>query len=75
MIKSCTKVELLGISIDMKLTFDRHVSEICRKAAGELNALTLWIPRVLEPHRIPRGGGRGRADPLLLFHNSLDQET
>ena len=30
---------LLGISIDMKLTFDHHVSEICRKAAGQLNAL------------------------------------
>ena len=29
------KVELLGISIDMKLTFDHHVSEVCRKAAGQ----------------------------------------
>ena len=47
MIKSCTKVELLGISIDMKLTFDHHVSEVCRKAAGQLNALkrlTSYLP-------------------------------
>ena len=43
MIKSCTKVgqlhEVLGISIDMKFTFDHHVYEICRKAAGQSNAL------------------------------------
>ena len=39
MIKPCTKVELLGISIDVKLTFDNRVSEICRKAAGQFNVL------------------------------------
>ena len=39
MIKSYTKVEPLRISIDTKLTFDHDVSEICRKAAGQLNAL------------------------------------
>ena len=38
MIKFSAKVELLGISIDMKLTFDHYVSEICCKAAGHLNA-------------------------------------
>ena len=35
---------------------------------------TTRIPKVLEPHRIPRGGGGGWADPLLS-HNSLDLGT
>ena len=39
MMNSCTKVELLGISIDMKLIFDHHVSEICREVVGQFNAL------------------------------------
>ena len=47
MIQSHTKVELLGISIDMKLTFDHYVSEICHKAANQLNAfkcLSAYLP-------------------------------
>ena len=39
MIKSCVKVELLGISIDMKLSLDHHVCKIYHKADGQLNAL------------------------------------
>ena len=33
------KVDLLGITIDNKLSFEFHISEICRKAGGQLNAL------------------------------------
>ena len=32
-------VKLLGVEIDNKLTFDVHVSRICRKAALQLNSL------------------------------------
>ena len=33
------EVDLLGITIDNKLTFETHISRLCRKAAGQLNAL------------------------------------
>ena len=44
-IEFCMKVEPLGISTDMKLTFDHHVSEICRKAGGQLNTLNTLMQR------------------------------
>ena len=33
-------VQLLGVTIDNKLRFDDHLSEICRKAENKLSALT-----------------------------------
>ena len=38
-IYSSDKVDLLGIAIDDHLNFESNISEICRKAAGQLNAL------------------------------------
>ena len=41
------EVDLLGITIDNKLTFETHISSLCRKAAGQLNALkrlSYYIP-------------------------------
>ena len=38
-IYSSAKVDLLGIKLDAKLSFDSHISNICRKAAGQLNAM------------------------------------
>ena len=38
-IKSKTSVTLLGLEIDSKLNFENHISTICKKAAGQLNAL------------------------------------
>ena len=38
-IYSSDKVDLLGIAIDDQLNFESHISEICCKAAGQLNAL------------------------------------
>ena len=38
-IKSVTSVELLGIHLDDKLNFNLHISNICRSAANQLNAL------------------------------------
>ena len=38
-LKTCTKETLLGILIDSELSFDQHVSSICRKASEKLYAL------------------------------------
>ncbi|MCP3926641.1 MAG: hypothetical protein GY714_29120 [Desulfobacterales bacterium] len=32
-------VKLLGVRIDHKLNFDPHISELCKKAATQLNVL------------------------------------
>ena len=40
MTKSVSSVELLGIQIDGKLNFNLHISQICKFAANQLNALT-----------------------------------
>ena len=33
------EVKLLGVTIDFKLNFNTHISNICKKAARQLNAL------------------------------------
>ena len=38
-IKSVPSVELSGIYLDDKLNFNLHISNICRSAANQLNAL------------------------------------
>ena len=32
-------VQLLGIDIDYKLSFNKHISNLCKKSAGQLNAI------------------------------------
>ena len=32
-------VKLLGIKIDNKLSFDKHISNLCKKASNQLNAI------------------------------------
>ena len=39
MIKSVSSVELLGIQINDKLTFNLHISKICKFAVNQLNTL------------------------------------
>ena len=39
MIKSEETVKLLGIQLDYMLNFEQHISEMCRKAASQLNVL------------------------------------
>ena len=38
-IKCEDSVKLLGVTIDFMLNFDTHVSDICRKAAKQINVL------------------------------------
>ena len=38
-IKTVPSVELLGIQLDDKLNFSPHISNICKSAANQLNAL------------------------------------
>ena len=37
-VKSKESVTLLGIEIDNKLNFEKHVSTICKRANNQLNA-------------------------------------
>ena len=34
-----SSVKLLGVEIDNKLNFEKHISNICRKASNQLNAI------------------------------------
>ena len=38
-INSEKMVTLLGIDIDYKLNFNKHISTLCKKSAGQLNAI------------------------------------
>ena len=38
-IQSENAVRLLGVKIDHRLTFDEHISDLCREAAAQLNTL------------------------------------
>ena len=38
-IKSSSSKKLLGVLIDNKLTFNEHVSKLCKKASNKLHAL------------------------------------
>ena len=38
-INSESSVKLLGIEIDNKLSFDKHISTLCKKASNQLNAI------------------------------------
>ena len=40
MIKNSSSQKLLGIEIDNKMTFDKHVSKLCTKASQKLHALS-----------------------------------
>ena len=36
---SSNEIDLLGVTTDTKLSFDSHITKICRKASRQLNAL------------------------------------
>ena len=40
-IKTVSSVELLGIQLDDKLNFSTHISNICKSAVNQLNALII----------------------------------
>ena len=37
-------MKLLGVDIDYQLNFDQHISNLCRKAGQQLNALKRLSP-------------------------------
>ena len=39
-------VKLVGVILDLKLTFNTHVNEICKKEGQKLNALARIIPQL-----------------------------
>ncbi len=39
-IESRKVVGLLGLEIDYKLNFEKHISQLCKRAAGRLNAIS-----------------------------------
>ena len=41
-IYSSAEVDLLGVKLDMKLSFESHISKTCKKSAGQLNALSVY---------------------------------
>ena len=47
-----TSVKLLGIDIDFKLNFEQHVSNICRKAAQQLNVLKRIGPNLSKINKL-----------------------
>ena len=38
-ITSSENLALLGLEVDSKLNFDKHISKLCNKSAAQLNAL------------------------------------
>ena len=38
-INSENSVRLLGLEIDSKLNFDKHITQLCKKSNGQMNAL------------------------------------
>ena len=46
-IKTTNCVKLLGINIDSKLNFDSHISDLCKKASMQLNALNPLRPYIV----------------------------
>ena len=49
-IKSSKLEKLLGIAIDNKLTFEKHVTNLCNKVSQKLNALTR-IVNYIQPNQ------------------------
>ena len=39
-IKLCQQVKLLGVTIDSRLNFDKHILELCRKVNKKMNAFS-----------------------------------
>ena len=55
-INSESSVLLLGLEIDSKLNFDKHISKLCNKSAAQLNTLkatVMQIEEVLINDRLP----------------------
>ena len=44
-IETDTDVALLGVAIDNKLSFKKHITDLCKKASAKLNAIKRLSPR------------------------------
>jgi hypothetical protein len=54
-----SEVKLLGVTIDFQLNFDSHISDICKKAAKQLNVLK-WI-----------GHNLTRLSKITIYHSFI----
>ena len=43
-IKSSNLVKLLGVHLDSKLTFEKHIDNVCKKTSQKISALSRIIP-------------------------------
>ena len=46
-IPNCEEMELLGVTMDNKLKFEKHVAKICRKVSQQTAVLTQFDPQIL----------------------------
>ena len=50
-LKNSNEEEILGVTIDRKLTFHQHIKKMCRKAVQKLNVL-LTLSHTLVPIKV-----------------------
>ena len=78
-ILSSNEIDLLGVTIDTKLSFDSHITKICRKASRQLNALKrlgFYIP--LDKRKILANSfiiSKFNYSPLIWYFSTLRQNN
>ena len=72
-IKSEASVKLLGVNLDHRLKFDLHISDLCKKAATQLNVQ--GVPENLCPVYRKITTKRQKVLTILLYDVSLEMSN